>query len=271
MKKTAFLALITIATTSACAQTQHETSFSITYSHLHQDVEEMPKLSESIYVLDVADGKSHFYNKDFERGLDISDSLSKKGYSAMDILEFKKKEGIRRDLTNTTVLKNYPEAGKISVIESIGNNFIYEEAMPQFDWRLEEGDTIIAGYTCHKATTSYRGRVWTAFFTPDIPVDDGPWKLCGLPGLILKAKDNEGKFIFDCIGIANNLQRPIKPRNGKMQKCDAKEMADLLKLSSKDINEFMFRITGTRLKHYDSNGQEVRNMPSLTACLKEIP
>ena len=63
-------------------------------------------------------------------------------------------------------------------------------------WKLEDGDTTIVEYACHKATTHFKGRTWHVWYAPDIPISEGPWKLSGLPGLILAAKDSEGLFSF---------------------------------------------------------------------------
>lgn len=47
------------------------------------------------------------------------------------------------------------------------------------------------------AKTNFRGRIWTAFFTPEIPIKEGPWKLCGLPGIILKASDSKNHYSYE--------------------------------------------------------------------------
>ena len=70
-------------------------------------------------------------------------------------------------------------------------------------WTISDVTEDILGYQCVKASTNYSGRKWEAWFTMDIPVCDGPWKLQGLPGLILKAKSLDGDFIFEMIGIEN--------------------------------------------------------------------
>ena len=57
---------------------------------------------------------------------------------------------------------------------------------------------------CVEATANYRGRTWTAWFAPEIPVQDGPWKLCGLPGLILEAHDANSDYIFEATGLLQN-------------------------------------------------------------------
>ena len=68
-------------------------------------------------------------------------------------------------------------------------------------WNITgEADSIL-GFTCLKAETSFRGREWTAFFTPEIPIQEGPWKLYGLPGLILKVYDSKKHYIYEAKDI----------------------------------------------------------------------
>ncbi|MDR1054376.1 MAG: GLPGLI family protein, partial [Prevotellaceae bacterium] len=76
-------------------------------------------------------------------------------------------------------------------------------------WNIENSFEEIASYNCQKATTNYKGRIWTAWFCPDIPVGEGPWKLRGLPGLILKAEDSKGHFRFTCAGFKQLVQKRI--------------------------------------------------------------
>lgn len=56
-------------------------------------------------------------------------------------------------------------------------------------WKISEEKTKIGAHNAQKATTSFGGRQWTAWFTADIPIQDGPYKFCGLPGLIIKIED----------------------------------------------------------------------------------
>lgn len=108
-----------------------------------------------------------------------------------------------------TIFKNYP-AGKLTHTEKICMDwFRYEEDMPELEWELTDSMTNILGYECHSAACSFRGRRWIAYYTEEIPLMEGPWKLYGLPGLILKASDNDGLYNFECIGIKGNADRPI--------------------------------------------------------------
>jgi GLPGLI family protein len=79
--------------------------------------------------------------------------------------------------------------------------YSYHEDIPSFSWKIWNENTIISGYTCIKATATFRGREYIAWFTPEIPINNGPWKLGGLPGLILRAQDTKGYFVFECVGI----------------------------------------------------------------------
>ena len=66
------------------------------------------------------------------------------------------------------------------------------DSMPAIKWQMLEGQKNIAGLQCKKAQGYFRGRTWVAWYTESIPVNDGPWKLCGLPGLILEATEANG-------------------------------------------------------------------------------
>ena len=79
------------------------------------------------------------------------------------------------------------------------NRYRYTEPIPEIDWQLSEETQEVMGYECHKATARWRGRDWTAWYS-DIPVDAGPWKFQGLPGLILKLEDATGQHYFEAIG-----------------------------------------------------------------------
>lgn len=117
---------------------------------------------------------------------------------------FNKTLPMSRGAMRTIILKNYPK-GKITTIDRIPfNTYRYVEESFSPAWNLEEDVEIICGYKCKKANTRLFGREYTVWYTPEIPISDGPWKLGGLPGLILKAYDKQKHYIFECTGIIKN-------------------------------------------------------------------
>lgn len=59
-----------------------------------------------------------------------------------------------------------------------------------FKWTIMDEGKKILGFRVQKAITQFRGRIYTAWFTREIPVTYGPWKFFGLPGLILEVYDS---------------------------------------------------------------------------------
>lgn len=108
-----------------------------------------------------------------------------------------------------TIYKNYP-AGRLTHTEKICQDWLrYEEDMPALEWEMLDTVATVLGYECHGAKCTFRGREWTALYSEEIPLMEGPWKLHGLPGLIMKATDDRGDYTFECIGIKSNADRPI--------------------------------------------------------------
>lgn len=89
--------------------------------------------------------------------------------------------------------------------------YVYDEPVIEMKWDVVEDSTKnILGYECMMATVDYHGRKWTAWFSPEIPVIAGPWKLAGLPGLILEATANGNQYSFIATGI-QQTDKPITP------------------------------------------------------------
>ncbi len=84
--------------------------------------------------------------------------------------------------------------------------YFYEEPLPEWSWEISDSTKTILGYECIGATALFNGRKWTAWFSPEIPVNAGPWKLEGLPGLILEAIAEGGQYRF----VATGLQQTDK-------------------------------------------------------------
>ncbi len=77
----------------------------------------------------------------------------------------------------------------------------YEEDLPTLQWQLTQEQMNINGYECNEARCKFRGREWIAWFTIEIPVNTGPWKLNGLPGLIIRAYDSEDDYSWEAVTV----------------------------------------------------------------------
>lgn len=89
----------------------------------------------------------------------------------------------------------------LSILHNLGQKYLIESSQPAINWTITSETKDIQNYTCQKATTVFKGRNFVAWFCADLPYSNGPWKLGGLPGLILEAYDPNGtvKFMFNTI------------------------------------------------------------------------
>ena len=106
-------------------------------------------------------------------------------------------------LNGTEVYKNF-KTGQATVTTRVFGTidvFTYNEPIPDFNWVISNETKEVLSYSCIKATTVFRGREYEAWFTTDIPLNNGPWKFGGLPGLILRLSDTNDYFKFECQSI----------------------------------------------------------------------
>ncbi|WP_223608159.1 GLPGLI family protein [Chryseobacterium sp. OSA05B] len=83
-------------------------------------------------------------------------------------------------------------------------------------WNIENDFKKINNMNCQKAVADYKGRKWEAWFSKDFPVNDGPYKFSGLPGLVVSVKDSENDHVFDLVQIKKiSTVTSFVPKNNK--------------------------------------------------------
>jgi GLPGLI family protein len=96
----------------------------------------------------------------------------------------------------------FPAEQKLYRKESLViKSYLIEDALPAINWEISGDTASFGGMHCQKATAHFKGRDYTAWFCPDMPFHDGPWKLNGLPGVILEAYDTKKEVVFKFDGI----------------------------------------------------------------------
>ena len=96
-------------------------------------------------------------------------------------------------------------AATIAYITSGGGKiYSIEEKIPAIDWNITQETKEIMGLVCQKATGDCKGRSYEAWFCSQLPYSNGPWKLGGLPGLILEAADTKKEVVFTFTAFENS-------------------------------------------------------------------
>lgn len=129
-----------------------------------------------------------------------------------------------------TYIIKYPQKGEMLCYEEtageLGN---YTEPFSEQSWSISDSIKTVLDYECIMAETDYHGRHWTAWFTLEIPINNGPWKFCGLPGLILEATADNGAYNFIATGLEQtDAEMPRKIYGHDLsEKMDRKNMREI--------------------------------------------
>ncbi len=109
------------------------------------------------------------------------------------------------------------------------------------EWNLVyNSDTIISNLKCKKATTQFGNRNYTAWYTTEIPINDGPYKFRGLPGLIVKIKDKDLHHVFELTLFQEiNYNKPIYHDKEQYREVNMKEYYKVKKIALMNIAQYI--------------------------------
>lgn len=169
-------------------------SFSISYELAYKpNPVQKDKIKRQQYKLDILQGKSVFRTEMRKE----SDSLIKKtgfgtGYNTNPNYELY----FIKELNNNVFKKHF--------VSPMSRDRFFIKIDDQLKWEILPETMVIANFNCQKAEVEYGGRNWSAWFTKEIPVSEGPYYFHGLPGLILQIQDDQQDYVFKATEI-NNL------------------------------------------------------------------
>lgn len=139
------------------------------------------------------------------------------------------------------------------------NDYLIEEPLSVINWKISSDTLTISGLRCQKANAVFKGRNYEAWFCAALPFHAGPWKLQGLPGLIVAASDSKKEVQFKFAGFEqiNNPKLMVKlPEDAilttqkefaRLQEVRKTNPAALSKLAGKSSKSPLDDIDGSRI------------------------
>lgn len=237
-------------------------------------------------LLDIDGNGSTYYS----RSKFVSDSIMKADFekqiaSRSNNISIKRTEGSGD--VKYSVRKEYPSY-RVLLSEQISMDRyrIVEDEVPQ--WKILPETQQIGPYKTQKAAADFGGRSWTAWFSADLPFQDGPYKFYGLPGLIVKIEDATLSHIMTLVGnhkVRNqnestefSLPKEAQQLGLNKQEIEiseaqfAKLWNDYLRDPSKDYREMMMKSSGGAnmvVKVKSADGREISNISELYRSMEK--
>ncbi len=171
----------------------------VTYEYtFRSDSTKMDSLKTEWMYLDINKNGSKYYSKKaFESDSIMNESLKKQMAAGMRNISVSK---FNAGDISFEVEKTYPEYKTFLVSDLSGETFkILEDR--KLNWKILSDKKQLGEFNVQKATTDFAGRNWEAWFTTDVPIQDGPYKFSGLPGLIVEIVDQTGSHKMELKGI----------------------------------------------------------------------
>ena len=201
MNKLFFLAIFIFSLGNAQNQ-----RFSYIYQFVPDSTNQADVKSE-IMLLEVLPKFSKFYSETVFKSDSISNAILEKEAKATGVVNVK--ADMRKGFFRNTIIKENPDFKTFLITRSGQTKLkVLDERAPI--WNILPEKQKIDEFETQKAETEMFGRKWTAWFTTEIPIQDGPYKFHGLPGLIVKIEDENKSHSFALSGIKNLTLEEVK-------------------------------------------------------------
>ncbi|NME68632.1 GLPGLI family protein [Flammeovirga aprica] len=204
MKLLTLFALLLLPSFSLLAQITPKgySTYKCTYVYDYQPFHNDTTRAQEKFVLIFNDHFSKFLNYDYYLfGLSLERQFEKnslnKNSDVTAILAIDQNEIVEPKSNNFSVMKDY-QTKEATYIYNLGYiaNCSFTENYGELEWVITNESKVIKGYNCILAKAEYGLYKVEAWFTPEIPVSDGPYLFAGLPGLILSLNNQENKHSF---------------------------------------------------------------------------
>jgi len=149
-------------------------------------------IKTELAYLDATPDKSIFYGEKRLQRDSLLERMRQTGGANFDRSQM---QNLRSNI-DFTVEKDFKNGTKTFATRIARDQYSYDEDRPM-EWKILPETAKIGDYKTQKAETKFAGRTWFAWFTTEVPFQDGPYKFSGLPGLIVKVEDSKGDYSFD--------------------------------------------------------------------------
>lgn len=201
MKKLLFLSLFMF-----CFGNAQNQRFSYVYQFVPDSTNQADIKSEMM-ILDVLPKFSKFYSEVvFKSDSAMMAALEKEAAATGSV---NVRSDMQKGLVRSTIIKEFPDF-KTFLVTRIGQTKMKVQDDRKIDWKILPEKEKMGTFTTQKAETEMFGRIWTAWFTTEIPIQDGPYKFHGLPGLIVKISDDTKSHSYILNGSKNLKSDEIK-------------------------------------------------------------
>ncbi len=194
------------------------------------------------YHLDIDSKEIKYYPRDFF----VGDSLVTNNLTIPKDSKF----------NTSSILVHQPGKHKYDDYDILDNIVLKLSSENTQNWKLTNEKKKVRDLNLQKATTTWGGRNWIAWFTAEIPFQEGPYKFHGLPGLIVELYDDQNNYKFELV------------KNQKLSKPYVNQYISYFTSQSVAVDYDKYR--NAKLKYYDSPINALRNNSGSTKSSEEF-
>lgn len=192
--------------------------------------------STNQYVLDSLKANGKVKSGDFMTGVSYQTALG---------------EEVVRKNNNFTVYERVVDA-KIKYTEPVS-----------LKWTILKDTKVYSGYKTRKAVTTAYGRKWIAWYTEDLPLNFGPYKFCGLPGIIVNMYDEKAEYLFTLSQFKKKVKQVQLPKDKTYKEFPKKKTKEIKYNALSDLSGMIFDDPNEKRRMEQSNQRRIKESPQL--------